>query len=103
MIRRPPRSTLFPYTTLFRSRLRRPRVGPRDQLVEELRGRAEIVLDAQLLHVGAVYEDDLGLDRHLRRADVQPPDELLDPLDAARNPGHAHGSGRRGGARLADP
>src|SRR3712207_8793368 len=27
MIRRPPRSTLFPYTTLFRSR--RPRVGER--------------------------------------------------------------------------
>src|SRR5690349_23709488 len=25
MIRRPPRSTLFPYTTLFRSRLGRPR------------------------------------------------------------------------------
>src|SRR2546426_8228109 len=31
MIRRPPRSTLFPYTTLFRSpgRLERPRVHPR--------------------------------------------------------------------------
>src|SRR3712207_8554442 len=29
MIRRPPRSTLFPYTTLFRSRrARRPRGGP---------------------------------------------------------------------------
>src|SRR2546426_9210435 len=27
MIRRPPRSTLFPYTTLFRSRVRRGRVG----------------------------------------------------------------------------
>src|SRR2546429_3984523 len=26
MIRRPPRSTLFPYTTLFRSRLRRGRL-----------------------------------------------------------------------------
>src|SRR5258706_9757131 len=26
MIRRPPRSTLFPYTTLFRSQ--RPRIGP---------------------------------------------------------------------------
>src|SRR2546429_6295423 len=26
MIRRPPRSTLFPYTTLFRSRLGEPRV-----------------------------------------------------------------------------
>src|SRR3712207_8230835 len=29
MIRRPPRSTLFPYTTLFRSR-RRPDEGPAD-------------------------------------------------------------------------
>src|SRR3712207_6963732 len=27
MIRRPPRSTLFPYTTLFRSHLRRARLG----------------------------------------------------------------------------
>src|SRR5256886_12790809 len=27
MIRRPPRSTLFPYTTLFRSRGARPRAG----------------------------------------------------------------------------
>src|SRR2546430_5521812 len=29
MIRRPPRSTLFPYTTLFRSRLRPPPAAPR--------------------------------------------------------------------------
>src|SRR3712207_7123786 len=29
MIRRPPRSTLFPYTTLFRSGLRRPGGGAR--------------------------------------------------------------------------
>src|SRR5256885_10974906 len=28
MIRRPPRSTLFPYTTLFRSPARRPARGP---------------------------------------------------------------------------
>src|SRR3712207_9556682 len=28
MIRRPPTSTLFPYTTLFRSEMRRPTVGP---------------------------------------------------------------------------
>src|SRR5256885_13284408 len=28
MIRRPPRSTLFPYTTLFRSVARRQRAGP---------------------------------------------------------------------------
>src|SRR5438309_7791562 len=32
MIRRPPRSTLFPYTTLFRSRLRRRRnASPRER------------------------------------------------------------------------
>src|SRR6266853_2158541 len=29
MIRRPPRSTLFPYTTLFRSRRRGPHTSPR--------------------------------------------------------------------------
>src|SRR5947207_4501239 len=28
MIRRPPRSTLFPYTTLFRSSASSPRLGP---------------------------------------------------------------------------
>src|SRR3989442_6799736 len=32
MIRRPPRSTLFPYTTLFRSRLRA--AGDRDDLLD---------------------------------------------------------------------
>src|SRR3712207_8025482 len=32
MIRRPPRSTLFPYTTLFRSRLQP--VGEREQVVQ---------------------------------------------------------------------
>src|SRR5260370_27452967 len=31
MIRRPPRSTLFPYTTLFRSRCPRVRHEPRDE------------------------------------------------------------------------
>src|SRR5258707_6786067 len=37
MIRRPPRSTLFPYTTLFRSRLRRdPHQSERQDHVESL-------------------------------------------------------------------
>src|SRR3712207_8685522 len=40
MIRRPPRSTLFPYTTLFRSRLLALRaVGDPDDLVEQRRHR----------------------------------------------------------------
>src|SRR2546429_2672151 len=37
MIRRPPRSTLFPYTTLFRSRGRRPRPGVRAAAGPDLR------------------------------------------------------------------
>src|SRR3712207_9487519 len=39
MIRRPPRSTLFPYTTLFRSGIQRGRV----------RGRADLDLSVDLL------------------------------------------------------
>src|SRR5262245_64771228 len=46
MIRRPPRSTLFPYTTLFRSKLRARQVGdqakvqPADGMVAKV-GRSE--------------------------------------------------------------
>src|SRR3989442_10699734 len=36
MIRRPPRSTLFPYTTLFRSLLDEPSMGLAPQIVEEV-------------------------------------------------------------------
>src|SRR2546430_17698424 len=36
MIRRPPRSTLFPYTTLFRSQLRGPRAGQSAELRERI-------------------------------------------------------------------
>src|SRR5438874_3502995 len=36
MIRRPPRSTLFPYTTLFRSRRRRDEHADVDRLVGDL-------------------------------------------------------------------
>src|SRR3712207_8361254 len=35
MIRRPPRSTLFPYTTLFRSDPEAPALGPRHALLNE--------------------------------------------------------------------
>src|SRR3712207_8664798 len=56
MIRRPPRSTLFPYTTLFRSRSRRspsppprphpdhPQRGPRLERAGEDRGGAAVPL-----------------------------------------------------------
>src|SRR3712207_8842289 len=44
MIRRPPRSTLFPYTTLFRSGLRPPGVQVAEPVVDAVEvGRALVV------------------------------------------------------------
>src|SRR2546425_13330226 len=51
MIRRPPRSTLFPYTTLFRS------VAPAHALPELLLGVLRVVDD----EVGALHERDVAL------------------------------------------
>src|SRR5437667_12501407 len=42
MIRRPPRSTLFPYTTLFRSRMGKTRIN---DLARELEVKSKAVLD----------------------------------------------------------
>src|SRR5439155_23046825 len=49
MIWRPPRSTLFPYTTLFRSRDRQGRVrrGDRDRRAMDRLGRARAFVDAR--------------------------------------------------------
>src|SRR2546426_11731267 len=52
MIRRPPRSTLFPYTTLFRSHVRRRGVA---QAVE----RDDAVAHPLLAHAPAIAEPDV--------------------------------------------
>src|SRR3989442_8234807 len=64
MIRRPPRSTLFPYTTLFRSRHDGPTRSRRDR---PERVAAAVVGDEQLA---------VAAQRHARRADRKP-----DPQD----------------------
>src|SRR5438067_2708392 len=53
MIRRPPRSTLFPYTTLFRSQAaaRAARQGPR-----QVQGSSEQDTPVQRAHPGALAE-----------------------------------------------
>src|SRR5690242_21633956 len=48
MLRRPPRSTLFPYTTLFRSSL--PVIPPRFQLQPILKTRKQFNLLRELMH-----------------------------------------------------
>src|SRR5256885_12229929 len=64
MIRRPPRSTLFPYTTLFRSRVFRRVVAHRPRRVAaEHRNRADHEELAQL-------QGDARIEQRLRRAEV---------------------------------
>src|SRR3712207_7041286 len=66
MIRRPPRSTLFPYTTLFRSgRLPRRAVGRLHAPVHEVAHGGDELLDDEAAvaddgHVGAAHLAQLG-------------------------------------------
>src|SRR5688572_32236342 len=66
MIRRPPRSTLFPYTTLFRSDDRVLGAVGRPVRVAHVGGRDLEAVPAAL----HVVEDDVAGDRHQPRADV---------------------------------
>src|SRR6266704_5638431 len=95
MIRRPPRSTLFPYTTLFRPR--RAAVDPRGSGLSGLRALPR--------HAAAAAERDPG--RLRRRADSA--DDAQRPARRLRRPRHRCGRRavvpalpRRRGAR-ADP
>src|SRR2546426_9088824 len=62
MIRRPPRSTLFPYTTLFRSDVLEQRAVPADDLVPDLEGR-EFPAD----HDGAATDQNRAGRQHTAR------------------------------------
>src|SRR3712207_7217038 len=53
MIRRPPRSTLFPYTTLFRSPARERAAGPSGRAARPHRGRRMAAAAADGLPPGA--------------------------------------------------
>src|SRR3712207_7335698 len=58
MIRRPPRSTLFPYTTLFRSDLAVRGVGDRDGVAAQLRD-AEVHELHEVIAAAALQEEDV--------------------------------------------
>src|SRR3712207_8618512 len=75
MIRRPPRSTLFPYTTLFRSPLPAPGVRQREQVLAVPREEVE----HQVGHRGG-----RGHPAHLRAGAVHPPLQRAEARTAAR-------------------
>src|SRR3712207_7840829 len=89
MIRRPPRSTLFPYTTLFRSGLRPARaVG--DERGDARADHAADGVDDRLAPQQALdHEHDGDADRdHDRR--VQVPDRVGDRKSTRLNSSHAN-------------
>src|SRR2546427_10927105 len=74
MIRRPPRSTLFPYTTLFRSELRhhrRRRLADRAPPADEARFADDVPVHAQL-QVDLVPAKGVGERHGVRRALERP-------------------------------
>src|SRR5688572_31978352 len=85
MIRRPPRSTLFPYTTLFRSKLLE--LQRKHQVVTAVRGAGlmrglELAVDAQPL-VAAALQAGLLVNRTAERVV-----RILPPLIVTRSEEH---------------
>src|SRR2546428_7413272 len=64
MIRRPPRSTLFPYTTLFRS-ARRPAPF---LIIEQSEAKAARYNDEWLIMIGDATQEQTLRDAHIERA-----------------------------------
>src|SRR3712207_9313024 len=97
MIRRPPRSTLFPYTTLFRSQvaeqLTRDR-GERVGLAVAARTRVDDAVEGRHLRCGCLPVGD-GLvardeDARTGREGVQPRSGRLDRKSTRLNSSHAN-------------
>src|SRR3712207_7583766 len=86
MIRRPPRSTLFPYTTLFRSGRALDLVHPQHvrELVHFVFGQPLQVL--VLEDVNALAHEQV----HVHRVETRPVFELLDRKSTRLNSSHAN-------------
>src|SRR3712207_8984907 len=72
MIRRPPRSTLFPYTTLFRSAHRGPRFN-----------RSDLALEAAVAGLGVALDNPLFAKPHLDRGTLVIPDRKSTRLNSS--------------------
>src|SRR3712207_6341355 len=89
MIRRPPRSTLFPYTTLFRSRATLAQEGIESEIVGPSRDRASIVARIR----GDGSQRPLLLMSHTDVVAVEPEKWSQDPFGATIVDGYLYGRG----------
>src|SRR5256885_10879910 len=69
MIRRPPRSTLFPYTTLFRSVVPVVKLGGADQHAQRADGQADVGVDEDGPQAAKGVEVGQGLHREAQRSE----------------------------------
>src|SRR3712207_7397826 len=72
MIRRPPRSTLFPYTTLFRSKIKlcsieRPRTNKMNPTINEAAELAPPPTPERIFQTLTAYQQSAALDRKSTR------------------------------------
>src|SRR5690348_17552237 len=77
MTRRPPRSTLFPYTTLFRSLAEVDVDGPED---EEVVGRVGVVLRQRLRRDGVFRRELVKAETPLEERSEEHTSELQSPV-----------------------
>src|SRR2546430_12455029 len=82
MIRRPPRSTLFPYTTLFRSRLGDPEIG-------EHHAAVVVEHDVGRLHVAMHHTALMGVSQGAGRFPENPLDLRQDRKSTRLNSSHS--------------
>src|SRR5258708_9912686 len=87
MIRRPPRSTLFPYTTLFRSRYMTVVVAPRNALLWLEQGLLRHYARCQLVacQIGLIRSEE-------HTSELQSPDHLVCRLllEKKKKPSYKH-------------
>src|SRR5258708_25642555 len=89
MIRRPPRSTLFPYTTLFRSTCGSPSEAPAGPPTTKIAAVTLIAID----RIGVVPVETLrGARSEEHTSELQSPDHLVCRLllEKKKNEDHAH-------------
>src|SRR2546430_11696528 len=104
MIRRPPKSTLFPYTTLFRSRRRRERADRGEEEPQRPQEQVRPLCEAlEVTHVRRMFGAVRRQPAEIVRDRARPIDDAGDPITGAEAEGRGavgrNGGGRPGGGR----